>query len=312
MNSLPQALLDRLKSIYWENGQKNVISWFSSKRKTTFRINTLKSSKEEIENYLKEKSIPFGEVDFLKWVYVTWKEYEYTLKWSDIFYSWKIYVQWISSMLPVYFMGLENKDVVLDMTAAPGSKTTQMSAIMENSWKIYALEQNKIRFDKLNYNIKLQWATNVETLKMDARKIEEKFNDGFFDKILLDAPCSAEWRISLENEKSFGFWSLKNIQDKNVLQEELLEIAFKKLKSWWVLIYSTCTLAPEENEEVINYILEKHPSLSIAEISLENELATKWITWFGWKSYSQELSKTIRIMPSELTEGFFMAKLRKS
>ena len=190
----------------------------------------------------------------------------------------------------------------MDVCAAPGSKTTQIAMLQQNNGKIVALEQNQIRFDKLNYNIRLQGATNIETHKIDARKFESNEQ---FDKILLDAPCSAEGRISLQNEKSFGFWSEENIFQKSQLQTELLQKFWKNLRSGGELVYSTCTLAPEENEMIIVNFLEKNVDAQILPIYLSCKNEAWWksnIANFSNNDFSSLNGFGIRILPSEYTE----------
>lgn len=119
---------------------------------------------------------------------------------------------------------------VLDVTAAPGSKTTQMAALLKNTGKIVACEKHQIRYDKLVHNIELQGTTNVETHKMDALKLMTELEEESFDAILLDVPCSAEGRFKLSDERTYGFWTLGNIRDKAIIQTGLLEASIPLLK----------------------------------------------------------------------------------
>lgn len=126
-----------------------------------------------------------------------------------------------------------------------------------------------------------------------------------FDKILLDAPCSAEGRISLQNEKSFGFWSEENILKKSQLQTELLQKFWENLRNGGELVYSTCTLAPEENEMIIVNFLEKNVDAQILPISLscKNEAWCKSnIANFSNNDFSSLNGFGIRILTSEYTE----------
>lgn len=153
------------------------------------------------------------------------------------------------------------------MCAAPGSKTTQIAMVQKNIGKIFAIEKNQIRADKLAYNCRLQNAESVEIIKTDARKFLDNSTE-IFDKILLDAPCSAEGRIDVNNEKNFGFWSEKNIAEKAELQMDLLEKSWKNLKTDGEIIYSTCTIAPEENEMIIKNFLAKNPDAQLRNIEI--------------------------------------------
>lgn len=307
-----KKLIDRIKKIYSESDFDLIIKWFSSERKTSFRINTLKWNREKIENFLNSKNILFQKINYSDIIYIIDKKDEYTLKWSDIFYNWEIYLQWISSMIPVMALNPKKWDKILDTTAAPWSKTTQIAALIENNWEIVACEQNQIRFDKLNYNIDLQWANCIKTHKLDALKLKNIYPENYFDKILLDAPCSAEGRINLNIEKTYWFWSLENIYKKQKIQLELLQSVIPLLKKWWELVYSTCTMAPEENEEVINEIINLYNDLEIIETYIDLiDYTRDWIVEFGNKKFINEIKKTKRILPSNITEGFYIAKLKK-
>ncbi|EKE27537.1 MAG: tRNA/rRNA cytosine-C5-methylase [uncultured bacterium (gcode 4)] len=311
MTNLPLELLERLKKIYTEKDYQDILAWFDAERITSFRINTLLSDKKEVEDYLNENEISFRISDFSEITYIIDKKHEFALKWSRLFYSGKIYVQGIASQIPALVLAPEKWDIILDVTAAPWSKTTQIAAMTKNSCRIVAAEKNQIRFDKLNYNLKLQWVTCTQTVKIDALDLDKNFEPWTFDRILLDAPCSAEWRINTSNEKTFWFWTLDNIAKKQELQLSLLEHVIPLLKKWGTIVYSTCTLAPEENEEVVDTILKKHFNISLSEIDIALPKTIKWITEFGSKKYSKDMNKTIRINPSALSEGFFVAKLIK-
>ena len=139
-------------------------------------------------------------------------------------------------------------------------------------------------------------------------------HEGSYDRILLDAPCSAEGRISTKNEKTYGFWSLQNIEKKSELQYTLLEASVRRLAPNGILLYSTCTFAPEENEAVISRILASDPSLALIPLteSIPDSIPhIPGIQTFQGKIFSEDIEKTVRILPSRYTEGFYMAKIQK-
>jgi NOL1/NOP2/sun family putative RNA methylase len=321
---LPSLLTSRLKTITGDHYDE-VIAAFAKNRKWSLRINTLKSDGTDVIQEFSEKGIILEEFTGFEWVYMFDREHEYAIKGSTSFYEGKIYLQSIASMLPVFVLEPESDEIILDVCAAPGSKTTQIAMMMENTGKIFAIEQNQIRFDKLMHNCKLQWASIIEWVKMDARHflsdtggavvVSHIDSDICFDRILLDAPCSAEGRIFLDNEKTYGFWSLDNIVKKAALQLELLLQAFEKLEEGGVLVYSTCTLAPEENEWVITELLKTHTNAILEPIDIglgDKSWWTPGLVSFGRNTvYSPELLKTVRILPSDETEGFYIAKIRK-
>lgn len=309
---LPKELQSRLNIILGTNYPR-VIEAFSNPRKGSFRINTLKWDGTDVFEEFEKKWIITENFRWLTWVYIFDRVHEYTIKWTRAFYDGKIYLQSIASMLPVLALAPTVGESILDVCAAPGSKTTQMSAMMDNTGTIAAIEQNQIRYDKLIHNTKLQWATNIEWIKMDARKYLADIPT-VYNRILLDAPCSAEGRIHIDNEKSFGFWSIANICDKSELQYELLSLAYKNLRKWGTLVYSTCTLAPEENEWVITNFLGNHTDALLEDIDIwlsDRSWWTPGISEFDWEKYSSEIWKTVRILPSDKTEGFYLAKIKK-
>lgn len=239
------------------------------------------------------------------------KEDEYALKGTDLFYGGKIYVQGLSSQIPVHFLGLKPEMRVLDVCAAPGSKTTQISATMGHSGEVVALENHQIRFDKLTHNCRLQGTTNIILEKTDALAYLSK-NETLFDAILLDVPCSAEGRIRSDDERTFGFWNLENIAKKAELQLQLLTAALFRLAPGGTLVYSTCTLAPEENEGVVSAALAAETGATLAACRLEIPEARKGLAEFEGCSFSEGVSeKTLRILPSDRMEGFFLAKFQK-
>lgn len=341
---LPTLLTSRLHSLLGTD-YDSVMAAYSHERKWSFRLNLLKWDGTEVFEEFKEKNIPIEKCEGIEWAYTFDRAYEYALKGTRAFYDGKIYLQSIASMLPVLVLAPSPRETVLDVCAAPGSKTTQIAMMMGNTGKVIAIEQNQIRFDKLMHNCRLQWVSSVEWVKLDALKyfawdfeitgdeihkkwkytkyIEPKYSDltdavvskiPTFDRILLDAPCSAEGRISLENEKSYGFWSLENIEQKAELQYTLLSAAIGALRSGGTLVYSTCTLAPEENEWVVARVLREQSDLKLQNITLGLGGRPWWKSWLtSWKGtdYGEDMKKAVRILPSDETEGFFMVKIEK-
>ena len=327
--SLPLKLINRLKNFYPDD-HEYILKGFEGKKKGSFRINTLKSSTEKVLAEFSDKNIEISlytgfssAVSQKYWVYTFDRKFEYAIKGTDAFYQGGIYLQSLASMMPVFVMNPQESTNILDVCAAPGGKTTQIAMHTSNTAKITALEKNAMRHTKLKYNISLQGAEkNITTYKIDAIKFLKGTTSirlaENFDMILLDAPCSAEGRISLEREKSYGFWSMQNVLDKASLQFDLLSASVSKLNSGGSLVYSTCTLAPEENEGVVSRILEAFPEISLAkvpEIFSQEENSSLSYVKKGLSLYDtpeQKISeKTLKILPSEYTEGFFVAKFVK-
>jgi len=227
---LPKKYLQRIESFLIKEDLEQIIKGYTEDRVCSFRVNTLKSTENEVESFLCSANISFKRVSFLPLAYIIDKKDEFVLKGSPLFYEGEIYVQGLASQLPTMLLDIKDGMNIFDITAAPGSKTTQIAALMNNTGTIIACEKHQIRHDKLVHNIKLQGATNIETHKMDALKLMTELEKESFDAILLDAPCSAEGRFKLNDEKSYGFWTLGNIWDKAIIQTSLLEASIPLLK----------------------------------------------------------------------------------
>lgn len=322
MQNLPKIFTQKLEKIFSKEELEIIYSWYSlKKRQVSFRVNTLKSSNEEIESILHKENIKFQKISYLTNWYklIDWLEKDL---WNlDIFTEWKIYLQWITSQFiwEIVQKDFKNQDLkILDLTASPGWKTSHISAIMQNYWEIIANELNTIRIEKLNFTINRQWCTNIKVIHWDARNLKNLFPNWYFDLIIADLPCSAEWRINLNNEKSYLFLQKPWINEKNYkIQKDILKNTVDLLKIWWSLIYSTCTIDPRENEAIIHFLLSNYKDLVIEEINdiFENEnikkYIKKWIKSFDKYIYNSQVSKTIRIIPSQETEWFFIAKIKK-
>lgn len=316
-NKLPSLLLNRLEQIYSKHDLELVFEGFNTpKRPVYFRVNTLKSSIEEVESALKKTGIWYERDSRLEYGYflLSWKERDL---WDlPIYNEGKIYLQSFSSQLPVQFMELKKGMDVLDLTAAPGGKTSQISERVWETGVVVALENNALRFEKMQHNLKKLGCTNVQAIHMDALEIPlnlplVKGEITQFDAILFDAPCSGEWNINFHVEKSFSGWEEKYIHYNYKRQKSIIEKNIHLLKSWGVLLYSTCTLAPEENEGLVHFLLCNFPELELQDISFEYEFRRPWMKKFGKYIYRSEIEKCLRVLPNAESEWFFIAKLRK-
>ncbi len=223
------------------------------------------------------------------------------------------YVQELSSTLPVNVLNPKENEIILDLAAAPGSKTTQISAKTKNTGTIIANDFSLARIKILASNLERCGAANCIITKKDGRSlcIKLKKQNFYFDKILIDAPCSGEGTLR-SSPKTAKMWNIKNIENLSKIQKQLLSYAIETLKTQGEIVYSTCTHAPEENEEVIDFILEKFKDkIKVEKINLpikHKKGVTKWQN----KEYSREVKKCCRIYPQNSnTEGFFITKLKK-
>ncbi len=269
----------------------------------SFRVNTLKTSvayiKKNFEKNYKLDKIPWCEEGF--WITGERRDlgnlYEHQIG--------SIYIQEAASMLPPIVLGAKKNEIVLDLSAAPGSKTTQISAMMKNTGLIMANDVNYYRMMPLVHNLQRCGVLNTVTNVMDGRNVK-----GEFDKVLFDAPCSGVGTIRGNTGNSCYTMETYNIQKIKTLsgiQKKILLNAYKNLKNKEVLVYSTCSLEPEEDEEVIQFLLnETDAKLMKIDLKLKSEIN------LDYGDYSSELKKCIKLWPQFYdTEGFFVAKVMK-
>lgn len=218
-----------------------------------------------------------------------------------------IFIQEASSMIPAVVMDLEPKMLTLDVAASPGAKTTQIAQYMENEGCIVA---NDVKFSRINILISNLQRCGVLIAKVTMKdgRFFKRYKDTF-DAVLLDAPCSNVGMIR-KNYKYLKLWKYKDVIGISKLQKSLILAAYTALKPGGVLVYSTCTLDPLENEEVVDYLIS-NTDAEIEKINLKIK-SHKPILEFNGKEYSSEVRKCLRIHPQDNdTEGFFVAKIVK-
>lgn len=319
MAEIPSQLSERLSSIFKKEESTYLKRIFSLERRpVSFRINTLKSNNEEIEATLNENNIVFFQIDFLPHSYILESGHSESDLWNlDIYKEGKIYLQWISSQFPIiFFDNISSKNIkILDCCAAPGGKTSQLSQKYPNA-EIWAFEANKIRFDKMNHNLKKLWCHNVKAIHDSIENISKYVDEeDYFDIVLIDAPCSGEWALNINNTKFLDAWDISHIKKNYKRQKLICDSTLPYLKEWWKLIYSTCTLAPEENEWIIHYLLCHNNDLQLEKLDFSrNEYinSTPALKSFEKYHFKKEISEhCLRVIPNEYSEWFFIAKLMK-
>ncbi len=302
-----------IKKIIPELEMQEFLEYCEKPTRKIIRCNTIKISPNELIHRLKQKhwtvSQPYR--NFPEAMIIENKLGPGELGKSIEHQTGLFYVQELSSMMSPLALDPKKEDYILDLCAAPGSKTTQISMMMENSGLIVA---NDVKIDRLRAlvtNLERQGCMNVVTTRMDGVQFCEraKQKNISFTKILLDAPCSGQGVIRTDKH----VWNMFNEnmnKGLSLMQKKLLASCLSILKPNGILVYSTCTFSPEENEEVIQFALENFPvELEDFELPLKTREGLK--TWKN-KTFFPELKKCKRIYPQDNdTEGFFVAKLRK-
>ncbi|MDD4954611.1 MAG: RsmB/NOP family class I SAM-dependent RNA methyltransferase [Candidatus Omnitrophica bacterium] len=306
---LPKAFLEKLQILY-PNHYQQVLNTFLIKKQTTFRVNYLKIDLPGLKKKMLAEGLRFHELAFPKGAFIV-KGPLKALQRTSVYQNGSVYVQNVSSMLPVTMLSPQNGEKILDLCASPGAKTTQIAHLAPQA-EIVAFEKEHVRHCKLEANLKIQGVSNVKTFAQDGFWARKKFPE-YFDKILVDAPCSAEGLFDLNNPRSYKYWNERKVRELSHKQKSLLHSAFFALKEGGELVYSTCTFSPEENEGVIEWFVEKFKGqLEIVPIEFPLNNVFCGITKWRGKHFANNLKLTRRVIPNEFMEAFFVAKLKKT
>ena len=299
VKGIPNFLYEKLLKQYGEELTDKIIDGYSKDRPVTLRVNALKNNMQNIKEILNNSGYKTKNVDWNKEALIIENIMENEIRELDIYNNGEIYLQSLSSMMPVKVLDPKAEENILDMAAAPGGKTTQISAVTQDKAFITACEKNKIRAERLKYNIEKQGAKRITVMLQDARDLDNYFS---FDKILLDAPCSGSGTINLKNEKLEKIFTEELVLRSVKTQFELLKKAITVLKSGREMIYSTCSILKEENEENLAKIL-KSGKVEIVPIDTQE--------FKNIPLLPVNIEGTVCVCPNEIYEGFFIAKLRK-
>lgn len=288
---IPQFLKEKIEKEYGLEILNKIETGLIEEKPVTLRVNTIKSNAEKVKIELEKNNIEYEIVEWNKSAFIIKNVKEEEIRKLDIYNNGEIYLQSLSSMIPAIIIDPKERENILDMTAAPGGKTSQMAAIANNKVFLTACEKNKIRLDRLQYNMQKQGVKNINIMQEDSRKLSNYFS---FDKILLDAPCSGSGTENVFNSN----FTEELIKRSCKTQEELLTKALSILKHGGEMVYSTCSILKEENEEILNKVLKKFKA-QIVPIQIPKEIPI----------LPTSIDGVVTICPTKLYEGFFVAKI---
>jgi len=306
---LPNSFLQKLKKLY--PGRYDAIArTFLEKKTTTFRVNYLNIDLVSLRRRLCHKHIRFNELAYPQGTF-TLKMPLRQFQNSDIYQRGLVSVQNISSMLAVIGLAPAAGEKILDLCAAPGIKTAHIASTAPTA-EIVAVEKVRKRYYKLQAYLRQQGADSVKTLLLDGIWVRKKYPD-YFDKILADVPCSTEGKFLVSNPASYKYWSERKVREMEHKQRKLLHSAFFALKQGGVLVYSTCTFSPEENEGVINWFLNRFKKkVELMPLAYPCKNAVDGLRRWKDEKFPADMKYTKRIIPDSLFEGFFIAKIKKT
>lgn len=308
MIELSQNITDYIASLYGSEIAQKYFDFIKTGHTTYIRLNDPYPSTGALLKRLESYGVSLEKIEAIPEAYkvlqgaeILGKTLEYNLG--------KYYIQSLSSMIPPLILSPSGSDVVLDLCSAPGSKATQIASLMGNTGTFITNEPSTDRIKMLVHNIDKLNLVNAGVIQYKGEWLSRLY-DHHFDKILVDAPCSALGVLQKKEEVS-NWWSKERVEKIAYLQNMILAAAVKMAKIGGEIVYSTCTITPEENELIINHALNKYP-LEVLDIELPIK-SNGGFTSYNGVNLRGELSKARRILPWEVdSEGFFIIKMRKT
>ena len=298
---LSPAFLERMQNMLGDE-YEDFIKNYEAPRTYGLRVNTAKISCEEFE-----KIVPFP-VTPIPWIpngYFYPEDVRPSF--CPLYQAGLYYLQEPSAMTPVSCLPVTPGENVLDLCAAPGGKATALGAMLNGSGLLVANDISSSRTRALLRNVELFGITNAFVTNETPAHLKDRFPE-FFHKILLDAPCSGEGMFRKEDALARD-WTPEKSEELSVLQKELILQAADMLRPGGQLLYSTCTFAPNENEEVVSYLLENRPDMELMELPAYEGFAPGVP---AWGNGDPVLSRCVHLFPHKMQgEGHFMALFRK-
>lgn len=323
---LPEKFLSRMQ---WMLGDEYgaFLKTYEEPRKFGLRVNTMKISVDEFR-----KLAPFH-LTRIPWIdNGFYYEREDDPARHPFYFAGLYYLQEPSAMTPAHILPVNPGEHVLDLCAAPGGKATALSAKLRGEGLLVANDISASRAKALLKNLEVFGTKNAFVTNAVPNKLAEQFSEAF-DKILVDAPCSGEgmFRKDISNAK---VWSEEKVESCAKLQREIVKQAVAMLRPGGMMLYSTCTFAPEENEQIISFILNEYPEMELCEIPWQEGFShgrPEWAKQRGIEAGAEEsvpeqiseglktvsgrsadLYKCVRIFPHKMNgEGHFLALLKK-
>lgn len=313
MNSvaLPEEFLQRLPLIVGDQNWPAVLHSFSALKPAVLRVNTLLVVADDLVAELKENGFSVKRIEWKPDTIVLPHKQRQKILDSSWYEKGLLYSQSLSSQLAPLVLNPRPGEEILDLCAAPGGKTLQMACMMNDTGRIAAVEKVKARFFKLKANVNHQHANCVDTYLTDGAGVWRKTPERF-DRVMLDAPCSSESRFKAGHPETFQHWKLKKIKEMSKKQKALIQSAIKCLKPGGVMVYSTCSFAPEENEAVVDFALKRFAeAIDIEPVELPIDNVQYGLPGWREKPFHDSIRKSIRVLPNELMDGFYICKIRK-
>ena len=307
---LPEEFVQGLYSWFPQAQARQILEGLRHTRPCTFRVNTLKADPAAVARELEAAGLRLERVPWYPLAFVVKNARESRLEELSAYQEGRIYLQSLSSMLPPLLLHPRPGESVLDVAAAPGSKTCQMAAMMANDGYILANDASPLRAERLRFNLARQGVRIARVSVQDGRTLGARLGP-VFHRVLLDAPCSGEGRFVAARPATFRHWSARLVRRMAALQRRLLWSALRCLRVGGTLVYSTCTLNPHENEAVVDWALRKAAG-AVQAVAAPSPVPGAWpaLQRLQETAFHPEVRRAWRVAPSDRMEGFFLCALQ--
>lgn len=307
---LPQAFSALLDAVIPPEVRARVDASYVRPKSVVFRINPLRATDPAavLAALTPMRPVPIrGAAD----VYQLPAAERSTLTHHPLVLDGSLYIQGIASMAAVWALDPQPGEEILDLAAAPGGKTALIAALMGNQGRLAAVEPVRTRFFRLKANLQRLGVRNAQLYLKDGTQVGQRV-PGRFDRVLLDAPCSSEAQFTRLDPASWRHWSPRKVRASAALQARLLRSAADALKPGGVLVYSTCSLSPQENECVLDALLRDRRDLTPEPLPWPVDLpALPGLSAWHGQPLHPGLTLARRVLPTEWTDAFFLCRLRK-
>jgi 16S rRNA C967 or C1407 C5-methylase (RsmB/RsmF family) len=283
---------------------------FQGARATTARVNRLHpgAGVEQIEAELRELVPSLVPVP---WCPLTWRSADRSSLSAAVplIEDGRVYLQNASSLIPVHALDPRPGEWILDVAAAPGGKAFHIAARTGNEGELWLNDGSSPRAQQMADLAAVYGVRVTELTSHPAQYLDKHLAGHSFDRILLDVQCSGEGRVDLRHRDALRFWSEARIERYTFLQTKMLDAAYRLLRPGGVMVYSTCTVAPEENELPVSRVLSRHEDLDLVPFEVpEPNLRPGRVSWRDTR-FDRRLTAAVRVVPDGTFEAFFAAKL---
>ena len=301
-----EYMIDRYLKLFGKDQILDFLEGNEQELLTSIKVNTLKISEDALLRKLESKGFELEPVSVVSNAFYV-KKAPFSIGATTEYLLGYYYIQNVASMIPSLVLKVTSGDIVVDMCAAPGGKTIQLAQSMDNQGVILAIDLNRQRMKSLRSNISRCGVSNTITIRMDAANLVDLHVKNI-SKILLDAPCSGSGLIPSDPTRKTSR-SYEDIEFCSLIQMKLIKSAINCLEKGGELVYSTCSIEPEENEYIIEEVLKQ---FKVELVDLDFNFGVPGLINIFGRNLTPDLKKARRFYPYlHKTEGFFICKLKK-